>query len=307
MFSLLLLALIQEAPLAAEPTIVVTGQARTDAQIRDEAKGFVRAVAAAPGVSDQLGRWNQPVCVKVLGGTPAEEAMVIDRIRVVATDAGIRLAKRKSCAPNLLVAFTHEPGNVVGQVLARRPHTARSLAIGSRNDLVQGTYPVRWWYDLKLEGRSGEAAMGDHPALLNSLDTPNNAGAAPGGGFAQSEHQSGNVADFSSSLIGSKSRQSIGAATVIVDVNRVRGRTPEALASYIAMVALAPIKLPPRPVPMPTITNLFHGAAAERAIDLSEWDRAYIAALYKTAANRAAKVQSASMTDRIARTMRGEQ
>jgi hypothetical protein len=75
----------------------------------------------------------------------------------------------------------------------------------------------------------------------------------------------------------------------------------------VALVALAPLKLPPRAVPTPTITNLFQGPEETRSLDLTEWDRAYVAALYKTAANRSAKVQQGAMTARIARVMRGEE
>ncbi len=310
MMSLLLLALSQAAsqpePPPAEPTIVVSGEARTDAEVREAASVFVKAVAATPGSADQFARWNQPVCPKVIGATEAQATLVMDRIRTVAAEAGIRVTKRASCAPNILVAFTDDPSAVVREVFAKRPHSGRSIPVAARADLIEGAHPIRWWYDTKVEGRYGETPMGDAPALLNSLDTGNQAGGAPGGMFAQSESQSGNVSDYNSSMIGSKSRQSIGAATIIVDVGRIKGRTADAVASYVAMVALAPLKLPPRPVPTPTITNLFRAEASLRADDLSEWDRAYITALYKTAANRASRVQSGLITASMARRMRGE-
>jgi hypothetical protein len=293
--------------LADNPAIVVEGTRKTDAEIRTEAKTFVRSVAAAPNSSGQLARWNQPICVKVIGATPSEEKPVLDRIREVAKDAGIRIAKGKHCDPNILVAFTGDPSGVVRQVFEKRPHMARSIPTAARDGLIEGAYPVRWWYDLKVEGRFGEAPVGDSPVLLNSLSTNSGPGFSAGGFFAQSENQAGNVTDYSSSLIGSKSRQSIGAATIIVDVNRVRGLSHDALASYVAMVALAPLKLPPRPVPTPTITNLFRDTPDTRAEDLTEWDRAYLAALYEVAANRSADVQSSAMTAKIARSMRGEQ
>lgn len=304
---LLTLLLALQAPVAAEPVIVVEGQRKTDAEIRNEASAFVKAVAAPAGASDQLARWNQPICPKVLGGTEAETALVLDRIRAIATEAGIRQSKAKTCAPNILVAYTHDPSGVVETFLQKRPHAARALPIAARGDLIAGTYPVRWWYDLKTEGRSGEVPIGDSPALLGALTTnANGPGAGAGGQLAQSENQSGNLADYNSSIISTKSRQSIGAATIIVDVNRVRGQSKDAVASYVAMVALAPLKLPPRAVLTPTITNLFHADSAARSDDLSEWDRAYISALYRTAADRRSKAQAGLMTARIARNMRGE-
>jgi hypothetical protein len=292
---------------AADPTIVVTGKAKTDAQIRDEAKAFIGAVAAAPGSSDQLGRWNEAICPKTIGATDAENALVLERIRQVATEAGIKLSKRKNCAPNILVAFTHEPSNVVRELFEKRPHAGRAIPVSARGSLIEGPYPVRWWYDMRVEGRYGERPIGDHPAMLGALHTAGGSpGAGAGGQLAQPENQSGNVADFSSSLIGTKSRQSIGAATIIVDVNRVRGISDDALASFVAMVALAPLKLPPRAVQTPTITNIFSDAPDSREVDLTEWDRAYIAALYKTPANRTANMQQGAMTAKIARSMRGE-
>lgn len=300
----LLLALSQ--PAVADPTILVEGTRKTDPEIRAEAQSFVKAVAAQPGSADQLARWNQAICPKVIGATPAEEKPVLERVREVAAETGIKLSKRKNCEPNILIAFTDDPGGVVRAVFDKRPQSARSVPTAERAGLIDGAYPVRWWYDLKVEGRYGAVPIGDNPALLNSLDTHSGAGAAPGGGFAQSEHQSGNVSDYNSSLIGSKSRQSIGAATVIVDVRRVRDLSDDAVASFVAMVALAPLKLPPRPVPTPTITNLFSDAPAERETELTQWDRAYLAALYKVAANRSADIQRSSMTAQMAREMRGE-
>jgi len=307
MIASLLIALVQAAPApAAEPAIVVQGEAKTDAQIRDEAAGFIRAIAAPAGSADQLGRWNQPICPKVIGATPTEEALVLERVRTLATDAGIRQAKRKDCAPNLIVAYTEDPSGVTRQVLERRPHAARALSVSARKDLVDGRYPVRWWYDMKAESRFGEAPVGDIPALLGALTTTaNGPGAGAGGQIAQSENHVGNITDYNSSIIGLKSRQSIGGATVVVDVGAVKGRPKEAVASFVALVALAPLKLPPKPVPTPTITNLFYGPEEARAFDLSEWDRAYVAALYKTATNRSARVQQGSMTARIAKVMRG--
>jgi hypothetical protein len=295
------------APVADDPTIVVEGTARTDAEVRTEAKSFVRAVAAAPNTSDQLARWNEAICPKVIGALPDEERPILERIHEVAKEAGIKISKRKHCDPNILIAFTSDPSGVVRQVFEKQPNRARSLPVAARTDLVSGAYPVRWWYDLKLEGRYGEAPIGDHPALLGALDTGPGPGAGAGGQLAQSENQAGNVSDYSSSLIGTKSRQSIGAATIVIDVNRVKKLSHDALASYVAMVALAPLKLPPRPVPTPTITNLFRETPDDRSEDLTEWDRAYLAALYKVAANRSADVQRSSMTATIARHMRGEQ
>lgn len=305
----LLFALLQAgatAP-ASEPVIVVEGKAKTDAQIRDEAAGFIRAIAAPAGSADQLGRWNQPICPKVIGATATEEALVLERVRTLATEAGIKQAKRQDCSPNLIVAYTADPADVTRQVLERRPHAARALPVAARKDLVEGRYPVRWWYDMKAESRFGEAPVGDIPALLGALTTTaNGPGAGAGGQIAQSENHVGNITDYNSSIIGTKSRQSIGGATVVIDVNAVKGQPKDAVASFVALVALAPLKLPPKPVPTPTITNLFHGPESARTLDLTEWDRAYVAALYKTAANRSARVQQGSMTARLAKVMRGE-
>ena len=114
-------------PEPADQAIVVEGERRTDAEIRTEAQAFVRAVAAAPGSADQLARWNQPICAKVIGATPGEEKPVLDRIREVAVEAGIRIARKRNCEPNILVAFTDDPSGVVRAVFQKRPHAARAV------------------------------------------------------------------------------------------------------------------------------------------------------------------------------------
>jgi hypothetical protein len=308
MFAALLLTLIQAAPAStAEPEILVEGQAKTDIETRNEAHGFIRAIAAPAGSADQLGRWNEPICPKVYGATLTEEVLVLERVRALAAEAGIRQSKLRRCAPNILIAYTAQPEEAVRDIMKRRPHSGRALPTAARQDLAEGRYPVRWWYDLRVESRFGQAPVGDHPALLGALTTTaGGPGSGGGGQIATSENQAGYVSDYSSSIIGKKSRMSIGAATVIIDYNAVRGRPKEAVASLVALVALAPLKLPPRPVATPTITNLFQGSEETRALDLTEWDRAYVAALYKTAADRSAKVQQGAMTARIARVMRGE-
>ena len=272
---------------AGDPTIVVSGTQRSDAEVRDEAKAFVRALGAPGGGPDQLGRWNQPICPKMLGGSAALRARLLDRVRTVAAEAAVKQAK-VPCKPNILIAFTADAAGTTRKVLARRPWAARSLSVPERRDLATGTYPVRWWYDYRIEGREGDPVVGDSPLL---------------GAIPQNEFSEGNVAAYSSGIVGTRTRRSLGAATIVIDRDAVMATPVDALASYVAMMALAPTRLPPRAAGVPTVMNLFASDDPLRHPGLSAWDRAYLAALYDTAADRSARVQRASITAHVARAM----
>jgi hypothetical protein len=87
--------------------------------------------------------------------------------------------------------------------------------------------------------------------------------------------------------------------SVLVDVNYATGIRLDALAAYLAFVTLAPTKLPPRAVPVRSISNLF--ARPEDAdTDLTDWDRAYLKALYRIVPNQSGFAQRAAMVGAMA-------
>jgi hypothetical protein len=152
--------------------------------------------------------------------------------------------------------------------------------------LRKSDLPVRWWYALQTAGSQGHMA-----ASGNEVPGGNRMPVNDFGGASIALYNGG-------SLINSPVQSSVLSAAILVDVNRAEGTRLDALAAYVAMIALAPSRMPPRELAVPSITNLF--TADRDRSDLTEWDRAYLEALYTGANQRTSFVQRAAMVGRMA-------
>jgi hypothetical protein len=89
------------------------------------------------------------------------------------------------------------------------------------------------------------------------------------------------------------------AGVAVVDVNLATGVSLEALADYIALVMLAPMRLPPDAPGVPSVLSLFDGST--RPTGLSAWDRAFLKGLYAMQMNRSAQRQRQQLISAMAR------
>ncbi len=272
----------QTARAQASETIIVTGKLPSPSEARDVSAKFVQNFAALP-VSGQFARWKTPVCPKVIGLQAAHRDIVAGEIARVANGAGITLGGSR-CKANLIVTFAEDANGLVGAMKTQHGKLLASIPTQERELLVNSELPVRWWYLTDVQGADGHQMSSDSAALL----TAQISGSAPG--FI-SNGKGRYVDGYDSSLIGTRVRVNIEGASVIVDANRAQGRSLKAVASYVAMVTLARIKLGSIVESEDSILGLFAGAGAIVRNDLSAQDRAFLAALYKVPPNRDARQQ----------------
>lgn len=270
---------------AGETEIVVQGRRMSEREVRQEARGFVTTFAA-PSFNDQYARWNLPICPVVQGLSPEHAKIVVDKIRLIATEAGARVAK-PACDGNIVIVFTDDARAVYRKVAARRTQMFQYNAVtpDEHKVLSESDMPVRWWYGRALADAFGVPASHDRSPVA-------------GGDF-----NSGSVMIYGGgSNIRSNVRVDQTAVAALVDVKLAEGVRLDALAAYIGMVTLAAHRIPVRPVAVTSIVNLFD---AERApeTDLTEWDRAYLKALYKVPANLALAAQRAAISREMAASM----
>jgi hypothetical protein len=102
---------------------------------------------------------------------------------------------------------------------------------------------------------------------------------------------------YSSSLIDTNLKVGVTGAVVVVDIPLATGKPLDAVADYVALVALAPTKLPPELPGVPTILGLFSSAGGAAA--LTGWDKAYLAAVYQMQLNRNASWQRRQLVSAI--------
>lgn len=244
--------------------------------IRDKAFAYVRQVSARP-VDGQYSRWHEPVCPKTIGLSDPHSAIVVQNIKRIATDAGAEVG-RDACRPNIVITFTTGATGLMRTLSRKQPSPFAGVNPTDRKALIEGDYPVRWWYATLSEGADGHQITSASAALLNMQDFPT----PKSGKFLDS---------YYSTLIGTKLHVNLSAVVVVVDVNAASGSTLNALSAYIAMVALAPIRLNADYSELPSILVLFPLTPSAARRGLSKWDQAYLSSVYKVPADRTARVQ----------------
>jgi len=279
-----LLAPLPSALAQTPPDIVVTG-------VRPEqTQTFVQQVAAISPMADQLARWDSTICTSI-AGMPARQAQFLaDRIAQRAAAVGLRPGG-PGCVPNVAVFVTADSDTFARQLFEQdrsmfayyQTNGVSTLGQGALDDFLTTPRAVRWWHVSETYGANGMSLAGD----------------ASRGGMENAPAVRSN-----GSRLSGDTREDLVQAIVVVDARRVQGAQLAALADYVAFVALAQINPNAATSEYPTILNLFNGAqvSAGGPETLTQWDQAFLDALYKTARNAPNQRQQQA---EIARRMQG--
>jgi hypothetical protein len=279
---------------ADEPDIVVTGD------LRDVVREFVGEVSAASTSEDQLARWDRRICPGIVGLRNAERAQhVADRIAQRALDVGLRVGE-PPCTPNVLVFFTTGAGQLAQELATEYRsfvgyHTeANSITLGhaALQEFVDTDRPVRWWHVSQTVSADGQV-------------------------LAESQGSSGNngiegVEVLRTTNVGRlrrSTRQDFSRVIIIVDVGQVSGVPLDALADYVSMISLAQVSADAETSDIPSVLNLFAAREAGGALPtgLTDWDVAYLTALYDTTRNaRDSRAQERDISRRMSEDLRSE-
>jgi hypothetical protein len=272
----------------AEPEIVVTGE-RVEEQIRN----FVTALSAPPAREDQLARWDQEVCVGVIGLRARYGQFMADRISQRADEIGLQPG-RPGCRANVVVFVTPDSDRFTSQLVEDFPELV--AARWADNTVTQGqealqqfmndSRPVRWWHVANTVSADGQA--------LGDVQTSQSGG--------QFRTQVIRTTSIGFGRLSRTTRQDLSRVVIVVDATRVAGRQFDALADYVAMVALSQVDPDADTRALSTILNLFTEGSPP-PLALTDWDKAYLTGLYEAPRNaRNAQQQQGA----IARSMGGE-
>jgi hypothetical protein len=261
--ALLLLAMLA-VPLAAvaqnQPhidTVTVEAQKAKDDSV---SRHFVQDVLKPSTVDEnQYAMWKVPVCPQVYGLDPASRVFVEQRIKAMAAQVGAPVDHNDPCVTDIGIIFTTRPQAVLDAIRARRP----DLVVGL-NHVFKVTHPVQAWYATQTRDYNGVLFL-DEDWWLNEGTPPRYASRG--------------------SRIDTGITSQIGAATILVDLNAVTGRTLTSLADYLALLALSQARPSGDCREVPTIANLLtQGCPAENHIEaLSDVDIAMLTGLYHSA------------------------
>jgi hypothetical protein len=300
-FAYLLPLILPAAALAAyappEPvtskdsTIIVTGKKLTKEEARRQASSFVRTATVIPQ-EDQYARRRDLLCPAVSGIEAKYVVKVVAKITSTAEAVGVKMAK-PGCSANLLIHFTNDVSGYIAQMAKVRPDLLRTMRPDERLALKQSVVPMRWLYATEARGTDNMKLSigGKGASVLVAGAVAAGSPAAIEGVNIQSNR--GTLNTNSASLIDTQMIVNLTSTIVIVDAEKSTGFALESVSAYAAMVSLAQIKLSTDYSSYPSILSMFSGAkgADEAPRDLTEWDYAYLRALYKIPGNRTARMQ----------------
>jgi hypothetical protein len=287
----------QETPQA--PDIVVTSVRQ------EQVQAFVSQVSAVPPSADQIARWDNDICMSVVGPGEEQAQFVVDQISYRAQAVGLT-AGATGCDPNVFIFFVPDSDTFAPRLVEDRKslfayyHEEHVITLGrdALTAFAQTSRPIRWWHVAQTRSADGHA-LGSDQAGQNSPPPPRDGETRAGpdgltGVQAVRSH---------GSRLRAAERQDFNRVVVIVDASRAAGYTLESLSDYIAMVTLAQIDPNARPGDYPTILNLFASGPETAPGGMTAWDQAYLSGLYRSTRNAASASQQVR---EISRRMVGE-
>lgn len=290
----LALAALLLAGAAPEEAITVENTRLRAEEVRVQAGTYAKAGLPPNPDYGQFARWRSALCISVRGIPDAAVAQrVTARIALAASLAGLAQDK-PGCKPNLTVAFTDDARGLVGMVKARKrsalpPFEPRLFAA-----LDSATLPVRWWHVLGPAGSGGGSSAADAGALASAASNATALGnVLPAGPNAIGTNS------WNSSLVDTNLSVWARAGVAVVDVNLATGVSLDAPADYVALVMIAPMRLPAGDPGVPSVLSLFQPGSTTTG--LTSWDRAFIKGLYRIQMNRSAQRQRQQLLSAMTR------
>lgn len=252
---------VRNSPDSTQDQILVVSD-RDSARMRGE---FVKALAQ-PSAMDQLGRFHDPVCPVVLGLREPYNAMVANRMRRVASAAGMRVDSQ-ACHGNAFLFVVRDKS----QMLAKLRHSYSEVfgdpdltSESKINALVDSDSPSVAWQVLQYRSFDGRPLYRERFRRNGSADSVLEV-------------------PVQASRIVNPLRVEFGAAVMVVEAKSILGADLRQLADFAAMQLFAHTN---PDVAMqqsaPTILSLLADAKAQRPAPLSvtHWDLAYLKSLY---------------------------
>ena len=273
-----------EAPAGIEEVVV---RGRRMSEIDDELRIFIKdfigeVVRTPPGRG--YARWNRRVCIGVSNLSSDAAQYIVDRISFLAVEVGLDVGE-PGCNPNVIVIFATDAKFVATYMVENEPLMFRPAGLGSNDmslsraalaEFAASERVVRWWHvSMPVDARTGNPA----------IDIP---GQGPP-----------TIAVAGPSRIHSGVRDDLQQVLIVVDATKLSGTTWQQLADYLAVVSLAQIDPAASPAAFDSILNLFSNPRAYSG--LTDWDRAYVSALYEFDQERKPNLQTGALIGEMVR------
>jgi len=267
------------SPSPADPTAV---QGVTVAPPLSAEAKFARALNfiqshGAPARIGQLARWKDRVCPVTLGLTPALNAFVSARVRLLAARVGAPVHRFGRCRPNVEILFVDRPQALMDAVARERGLLLGFHYAAATRRLAMVTRPIEARYLTSTQGGGGNTTLdvaagglfASAPGAITGPVSLADAGAGPGG--------------CAGSRLTECLRSLFSNVLIVVNAPAMEGRPIGPIADYIAMLALSQAKSLDGCGALDSILDTMAQSCSDRSSPPS-WtnsDIAYLTALYK--------------------------
>jgi hypothetical protein len=228
--------------------------------------------AAAQQSEEPLARFEDPLCPGIVGLQVEAAEFLVGRIRSNAEALGLRLADERTCEPNVVVMFVKSGQGYFERLRDDRPFLFRDLTLAERDELFGDDRPARALLRVIPRSRDGMPI----PRREDLIAPPQT------------------TMWMAHSKIYTATRNDIYHALVLFDRDAVKGMTVNQLADYVTFRALS------RTLPTESsvganasVLTLFNAGA--QVDGLTEFDRAWLAALYRGPPNLPAPARLAEL------------
>jgi hypothetical protein len=272
----------------------------TPKTIHGQVRSFVHTYAATPNPEiDQIGRWREPVCVKVFGLPLADQAAAI-KSHIEAMAVKLRLhAPRAGCRPNVEIFFTDTPQEDMDVVAKRRWDLLGYYHRSKIKKIKTVTHSIQAWYVTATRSDGGNNA-----ALVAALD--------PSGPPSIPLQLEGEAVDDPDSMLpgGCVSRFTACLISVfknvliVADSKALDGAQLRPLADDMLMLALSQPQSLDGCNAFPSVIDRFAKAPClgrEPPDGLTPADTAYLAALYSADLGGHKNIEQADIGRRMAK------
>jgi hypothetical protein len=268
-------ATVQSAPPAGDQPIVVEGVRDTKRRASDYLDKVLPPVWDA-----QIGRFEDPLCPKVVGLPGRLRDEVIGRIAQVAGVARIPVNAAR-CTPNLLIIVVDDKKALIEGMRRGKQSYLYGLGSDRVRQLENARRPVAAWQIADVIGADGMPLRVDgdgFPRLFTTVPP---------------------------SRTVTTTRKRLLAGIVVLEQRGLLGVTTRQLADFAMLRLLTPIETRERPAPASSVLSLFNDGVAptDAPQSLTWWDLAFLKALRDTRSDMVADAQRDEIRNKIIKEM----
>jgi hypothetical protein len=283
-------ALAQPAPPPQENITV------TAAQLREMIDKFAKTFMTPTKLTEKIARWDIGICPVAVGQSAQSISFVTARVKAIAAAAGAPVSDSASCKPNIEIVFTSAPQDLLDNIRKNDPdYLGYAESSSQREKLATVAHPLQAWYETETVDLRGTRRV-DSGRRLGTGSVMSN--------FTRMNRDPIDLPDATyarttGNHINDGTRSAFHHVIIAVDTKKLAGQNFVALADYIALLALTQLDSLDACQKLPSVVNMTAPDCDHRVDGMTQYDLAYLQALYGISADKSLIFQRGDLTDRM--------